>query len=130
MRIENFKAKEFAAHPLLDALLLSLMVDGSSTLLEIELATLSSLLRHLAVHASDTLRRVLPLCYAILARVICWRPRSRPPDLWDGEHDTSDTLSQRRLSDHEADAAETHSIRSGLDWERLRMTHSFIGNVV
>lgn len=130
MRLEKFQAREFASHPLLDALLLSLMVDGSSTLLEIEIVTLSCLLRHFAVHAPDTLRRVLPHCYAILARVICWRPRSTPPDSWDQEHDVTDVSSPSSLSDHEVDPTRIPPIRPGLDWERLSMAHIVIGDAV
>ncbi|KAF8527676.1 Hamartin protein-domain-containing protein [Gautieria morchelliformis] len=121
VRSAEFRANEFARHPLLDALLLSLMVDGSSTLLEIEVATLVCLLRQFAIHAPDTLARILPLCYAILARLICWRPRFEPPNLWEREGNISDT-SQSRVSDVDLDATQTSPIRPDVGWERLDAT--------
>jgi hypothetical protein len=119
VRSAGFRVKEFATHPLLDSLLLSLLVDGSSTLLEIEIATLVSLLPQLAVHAPDALARILPSCFAILARVICWNPRSKPSNPWEREHYISDNLSETRTSDPELDAFEPPSLRPNLDWERL-----------
>jgi hypothetical protein len=119
VRSPEFPVREFAGHPILDSLLLSLVVDGSSTLFEIEIATLATLLPQFAVHAADTLIRILPFCYAILARVVCWKPRSKPSDLLEGEAAQSDTSSQTHQSDPEIDTAQTSQIRSNLDWQKL-----------
>lgn len=122
VRSPGCRAKEFAAHPLLDSLLLSLMVDKSSTLLEIETTTLATLLPQFAVYAPDALTRILPYCFAILARVICWRPRSEPSDSWKTERDISDSAKNPR-SDPEVDATQTSQLRSDLDWQRLGAAH-------
>ncbi|KAF8517269.1 Hamartin protein-domain-containing protein [Hysterangium stoloniferum] len=127
LRSEHFPVKEFAAHPMLDSFLLSLVVDGSSTLFEVEIATLVTLLPQFAIHALETLIRILPYCYAILARVMCWKQRSRTADLLEREVSCSDTSSQSRVSDPELDSAHTPPIRHDVRWERLNAT--FVSSV-
>ena len=101
------------------------MVDGSSTLLKIELSILASLLPQLAVHAPDTLARILPSCFAILARAICWKPLSKSSNQLEQEHERSDNLPQSSTSDPEADAAQPTQLRPDIDWERLGTAADF-----
>ena len=117
VRSPTFPVREFAQHRILDSLLLSLTVDGSSTLLEIEISTLVSLIPQLAIHATDTLVRILPLCYTILARAVCWKPQPKSLDLLDEEAARSDSSSRR--ADSEIDAAQTPQVRSNMDWHKL-----------
>ncbi|GJJ10033.1 hypothetical protein Clacol_004259 [Clathrus columnatus] len=129
LRSEHFPVQKFAVHPLLDSLLLSLIVDGSSTLFEVEIAILSALLPHFAVHAPDTLIRILPYCYAILARVICWKPRSYSNDFIETDTAQSDSnSSQSQVSEREMDPADTQvPVSKDLEWERLAAT--FVSSV-
>lgn len=125
LRAEHFPVKTFMAHPLLDSLLLSLIVDGSSTLFEVEIAMLATLLPHFAIHGPETLLRILPYCYAILARVICWKPRSYSDDFLEIEATQSDHSSQSQASDREMDPADTLPIHKDLKWDRLGMLFFF-----
>lgn len=116
----HFPIKTFSKHPILDSLLLSLTVDNSSTLFEVEMTMLTILLPHFAVDATDTLIRILPSCYAILGRVICWKPRSdlAEPRPEDGGLPKSDSSRGSRISDQELDPAATPAVRSDLGWEK------------
>ncbi|KIJ39318.1 hypothetical protein M422DRAFT_257931 [Sphaerobolus stellatus SS14] len=125
--LAQFPIQKFASHPLLNALLTSLIVDGSSTLFRVEIHMLTILLPQFAIHAPETLVKVLPSCYAILGRVICWRPRenkseSIPPPGPGGEVSISQSSGQSRLTDPELDPAATPAIRSDLGFERLDAT--------
>ncbi|KAF8575721.1 hypothetical protein K439DRAFT_1664929 [Ramaria rubella] len=124
VRSPEFHVQEFAVHVILDSFLLSLVVDGSSTLFESEITTLATLLPQFAMRAPEALVRILPYCYAILARVVCWKLRPQTRELLERDFDNSETSSQSRLSDQELDAAQTSKIRSDLQWERLESTFS------
>lgn len=100
-------------------------MDGSSTLFEVEITILTILLPQFAVHAVDTLVRILPSCYAILGRVVCWKPRTKAQNGGPSPSEVEEKVSkshssmQSRVSDLELDPAATPAVRRDLGWERL-----------
>ncbi|KIY68612.1 hypothetical protein CYLTODRAFT_421458 [Cylindrobasidium torrendii FP15055 ss-10] len=69
-------ASRLASHPLTELLLLSLILDNSSTTCSTGLTLLVKLLPLFAVHASSNLKEILPQLLVILMRVVCWRDRT------------------------------------------------------
>ena len=65
-------ASVFASHPLMCSILISLLVDNSTTACTISLAMLTKLLPIFAVKDCSALKRLLPQLFAILARILCW----------------------------------------------------------
>lgn len=115
-----------AAHPLLQSLLHSLLLDNSSTVATILFTTLTKLLPILAVRASDHLKRILPFLLVALARGICW-PTRRATHHVLPEIDCllDDTALDRGVDmDSLEDEPDKLSlpIREDIEWERLERT--------
>lgn len=70
-----------ADHPLMNSLLNSLLLDGSSTVSTIGLTVLAKLLPMFAVHSYEELKKMLPHLFVVLAKVMCWKERVLPVDL-------------------------------------------------
>lgn len=64
-----------AKHPLMERLMLSIVLDNSSTACSAALTVLVKMLPILAANARDELRVLLPMLMAILARLMCWKER-------------------------------------------------------
>jgi hypothetical protein len=101
----------FADHPLMSSLLSSLLFDESPVACTLSLTLMVQLLPTFAIHASETLKSMLPKLLAILARVICWKERPSFDEM-------TDLL---RESSPAGDIAHTQPfpIRSDLPWIRL-----------
>ncbi|TFK54957.1 hypothetical protein OE88DRAFT_1717047 [Heliocybe sulcata] len=109
-------AAVLASHPLISSLLVSLLVDNSSTVCTSGLTVASKLLPIFAVHATDALKAMLPQLLAILARTICWKERQpTTPSLEDVEGDETSP-------EPSATALVLPRLRADLGWERLEMT--------
>ncbi|TDL27395.1 hypothetical protein BD410DRAFT_762281 [Rickenella mellea] len=128
---------QFGCHPLLSSLLLSLQLDNSSTVCTFGMSALVKLLPILAIKACNELIRILPDLFAILGRIVTWKPYRAfgPPslvpyaDLLD-QQDSSlvSELEQTERDDNVfSDGGQTSRdrlhLREGLSWERLE--HSF-----
>ncbi|KAF9264764.1 hypothetical protein L218DRAFT_899786 [Marasmius fiardii PR-910] len=96
-------------HPLMENLIRSLLLDASTTACTIGLMALTKLLPIFAVHTSPKLPAMLHQLFAVLARILCWKPRLISPltqpelsfsdsDHWDEfkDMDTSPSLSPRQ----------------------------------
>ncbi|KAJ8078686.1 hypothetical protein PM082_012969 [Marasmius tenuissimus] len=92
-----------AEHSLMDNLVLSLLLDNSTTICTISLNVLTKLLPIYAVHASSVLPGMLHRLFAIFSRMLCWRrklviPSEDPEhpdeeDIWDQDGDIDPTPS-------------------------------------
>jgi hypothetical protein len=72
-----------SSHALLSNLLLSLLLDQSSTLCSLTLSLMCKLLPSLVANSSNCLKPLLPMLLAVLGRVICWKERDFPPSSLD-----------------------------------------------
>lgn len=118
-----------AAHPLMDSLLRSLLLDNSSTLCTTGLTILVKLLPIFAVHACESLRRLLVQLLAVLVRIICWKERPLSAS-------TSSALQQDEMPpgaeadlDHELEDDRPLHVRPELAWERLEMTFNATASI-
>jgi hypothetical protein len=107
-------AMTFASHPFMRDLLMSLLIDESSTACCVSLTTLIKLLPVLAVHACAELKRILPDLLAILARIVCWKGRipQSTSDIEDGE--------PIELEEEDETKQALPSLRENLQWNRLQ----------
>lgn len=113
---DDFRVAEFAKSPLLMTMLRSLFIDRSATVFTIELATITKMLPQMAINALSRLKEILPELFAILARALCWKPRTTSTPV-------GPTFSRRDTagSDVVADA----DVRADLHWQRLGRINSF-----
>ncbi|EPQ58187.1 hypothetical protein GLOTRDRAFT_72328 [Gloeophyllum trabeum ATCC 11539] len=112
-------AAVLASHPLLSSLLMSLLVDNSSTVCTSGLTVISKLLPILAVHATDGLKAILPPLLVILARTICWKER-RPPVTPSEDIESGENADQEVSEASSVEALP--QLRPETDWQRLEMT--------
>ncbi|RDB24092.1 Tuberous sclerosis 1 [Hypsizygus marmoreus] len=107
-----------AAHPLMRSVLLSLLLDTSSTVCTAGLTLIVKLLPVLAVHARNDLKPMLPKLLAVLARIMCWKERP-PSDSRGPADEPPDPEFEREL---ESETNRLIPIRPDLEWERLQLT--------
>ena len=100
------RSKVLANNPLLDSLVLSLVLDRSSTACAVGLTLVGKLLPILAVHAPNALISRLPQFVSILARVSSWHT-STPQD------------------PIEEDALALLDVNPDLHWQPLTLTFTF-----
>ncbi|KAF9053545.1 hypothetical protein BDZ89DRAFT_1056142 [Hymenopellis radicata] len=105
-------ALSLASHPLMSQLLLSLLIDNSSTMCSVGMTLLVKILPLFAVHASDNLKLILPELLVILARVVCWKERGLPPNDSEAALGLLDSSNTSPPLDPNPD----------LNWERLEAT--------
>ncbi|KZT26270.1 hypothetical protein NEOLEDRAFT_1132306 [Neolentinus lepideus HHB14362 ss-1] len=109
-------AAVLASHPLFSSLLISLLVDNSSTVCISGLTVASKLLPIFAVHATDGLKAILPQLLAILARTICWKERQLTVP-------SNEDIAQDENSPEATSGVDVlPQLRADLDWQRLEMT--------
>ncbi|KAJ3568873.1 hypothetical protein NP233_g5417 [Leucocoprinus birnbaumii] len=112
-------APVLAKHELFRYLLLSIVLDSSSTVCSAGLTFVVKSLPYLAVYARDQLRFWLPRLLFILARILCWKERYPiMPEAGDGPPDPQ---LERELSEI---TQKTLHVRPDLKWQRLDMTFS------
>ncbi|THU92182.1 hypothetical protein K435DRAFT_758374 [Dendrothele bispora CBS 962.96] len=107
-------AATLANHPLMTGILHSALLDNSTTCCTIGLTVLTKLLPILAVHAPEELKGFVPLLFAILARISCWKQEH----LYHGtgmEDEDEETPT-------DADDSVVLEIRSDLIWQPLGAT--------
>ncbi|KAG7092375.1 hypothetical protein E1B28_008733 [Marasmius oreades] len=91
-------------HSLMENLIRSLLLDISTTACTIGLIVLTKLIPIFAVHTSSNLTAMIHHLFAVLARILCWQPRSISPltqpglsstdsDSWEEEFKEMDTSS-------------------------------------
>lgn len=117
-------ASVMSSHMVTQSLLHSLTFDNSTTLCTVGLTLLTKLLPIFAVKACEDLKRILPWLFVVLARMICWKQRSKstyqqltPADLGlDAEivGETVDTAESEFI-----DNRNKLPIRPDLEWDRL-----------
>ncbi|KII88629.1 hypothetical protein PLICRDRAFT_111127 [Plicaturopsis crispa FD-325 SS-3] len=110
-----------AAHPLISSVLYSLLLDNSSTVCTMGLTVIVKVLPIFAVHACEDLKRLLPSLMAVLARIVCWKERTRP------EHQDSALLEvdedpEDQHIPEDIDAPEILDLRDDLGWQRLELS--------
>ncbi len=105
-------ALSLASHPLMSQLLLSLLIDNSSTMCSVGMTLLVKILPLFAVYASDNLKLILPELLVILARVVCWKERGLPPNDSEAALGILDSSNTSPPLDPNPD----------LNWERLEAT--------
>ncbi|KIJ16895.1 hypothetical protein PAXINDRAFT_168330 [Paxillus involutus ATCC 200175] len=115
-------AAELAAHPLMNNLLNSLLLDNSSTVCTIGVTVLVKLLPIFAVKACEVLKVMLPRLFIILARIMCWKERSPPVLPSPILADESDGHSASGEQPEEYGGSPSLQLRPGLGWERLEQT--------
>lgn len=107
-----------AKHPLMERLLLSVILDNSSTACSAALTVLLKMLPILAANARDELRLLLPTLMAILARLMCWKER----------HPSSVEVPSDEIPDADLERELEMEINPVLrpdpkwNWDRLEMT--------
>jgi hypothetical protein len=112
---DDFPVAEFAKSPLLMTILRSLFIDRSATVFTLELTTVTKILPQMAIKAFPRLKEILSELLAILARALCWKPRTTSTPV-------GPSLSRRETgSDFVADA----DVREDLHWQRLGKFESF-----
>lgn len=104
----------FAAHPLADSLLNSLLLDKSSTVCTIGLSILTKLLPIFAVEAPQVLKGILPRLFCVLARMICWKDQPPPTTAQSPETEGVPVLEQEP-----DETGPVLFVRSGLNWQIL-----------
>ncbi|KAL0947043.1 hypothetical protein HGRIS_013186 [Hohenbuehelia grisea] len=107
-----------AKHELTASLLMSLLVDNSTTVCNVGLTVLAKLLPMFAKHACEDLKSMLPRLLAILARMMCWVERP-PPPIRSGPDDGPDEKEEQEL---EAQISVRAMLRDDIEWTRLEMT--------
>ncbi|KAF8638866.1 hypothetical protein AX17_001922 [Amanita inopinata Kibby_2008] len=110
-------ATVMARHPLMTRLLVSLLLDNSSTVCSAGLTVVVKMLPVLAVHARDELRAMLPDLMTILARLMCWKERHPSNQVPSDEAPDADL--EREL---EVEANPILHPHPKWNWERLEMT--------
>jgi len=106
-------------HQLFHYLLLSMLLDNSSTVCSAGLTFLAKSLPYLAVHAREQLRHYVPYFLAILARTLCWKKRY--PFMPGADGDSPDPQFERELA---GITQKILHVRPDLEWHRLEMTFS------
>jgi hypothetical protein len=100
-------------------LLLSIVLDNSSTVCSAGLTFLVKSLPYFAVYAREQLRYYLPRLLSVLARILCWKERYPIiPEAGDGPPDAQ---LERELAEI---TQKTLHVRPDLEWQRLEMTFS------
>ena len=108
-------------HQLFPYLLLSMLLDNSSTACSAGITFLVKSLPYFAVHAREQLRLYVPRLLAILARILCWKKRY--PLIPEAGENTLDPEFERELAEI---TQRTLHVRPDLEWQRLEMTFSSI----
>jgi len=105
----------------MSSLLLSLLLDNSSTVCTIGLTLLENLFPMFAVQACEQLKSMLPKFLTILARLLCWK--ERPPSIRNSPTQDMD-LAEDTDSEAEQDLMANHTFetRPDLHWERLELS--------
>ncbi|TRM61869.1 hypothetical protein BD626DRAFT_500788 [Schizophyllum amplum] len=110
-----------ASHPLLTSLLNSLLLDNSSTACTCSILLMVKMLPTFAVHASQDLKRVLPLLLAILARIMSWRGRPAPTM---EDPDIIPVYDPDLEAELDRDTRQPLQINPDFEWQRLELTFS------
>lgn len=109
-----------ADHPLMNSLLNSLLLDGSSTVSTIGLTVLAKLLPMFAVHSYEELKKMLPHLFVVLAKVMCWKERVLPVDLPPDEVEEVADAAEKVTEDFVERLP--LELRPDLGWQRLELT--------
>jgi len=105
-------ASTLVTHPLMASILHSVLLDNSTTCCTIGLTVLTKLLPIFAVHAPPNLVDFVPILFAILARIACWKQRLLNHDI------ETDGCADELDPDNHGDL----QIRTELEWQRLETT--------
>ncbi|KAL0580269.1 hypothetical protein V5O48_001774 [Marasmius crinis-equi] len=114
----NFASSSAAAilaeHPLMDNLIMSLLIDTSTTVCTIGLNVLTKLLPIYAAHAPSALLGMIHRLFAVFARILCWKKRlvisADHPDPMENEE---------WEDDEDADSSSSLQAREALNWQLL-----------
>lgn len=118
-----------ASHPLLQTILTSLLLDGSTTTCTVALSLLIKLVPLFAVHAREELLKNLPYIFVVLQRILCWKqPPLASHHHYSHSHSGDDddiTLSQTI----DAELNPVLALRPDLGWDRLKNTFAGASSV-
>ncbi|TFK27367.1 hypothetical protein FA15DRAFT_679018 [Coprinopsis marcescibilis] len=103
-----------ANHNLVNSLRKCLLLDNSATVCTAALTFLIQLLPYFAVHTKMVLRSMLPVLFAIMARLLCWKERLPPPP--------KEGYNQEFEKELYTDTTRVFHMAPGSDWERLEMS--------
>ncbi|KZT09463.1 uncharacterized protein LAESUDRAFT_722428 [Laetiporus sulphureus 93-53] len=113
----------FASHMLMTNIIHCLIFDGSSTVAIHGLTVLTKLLPIFAVKACEDLKRLLPMLYVVLARIICWRERENPlPSQASNSNAIADSDAENNDEQGLPETVYALPMREDLDWRRLEQT--------